>query len=208
MNAREYLLSYGNAGDFGRFRTAPDVRCRRGDRMVVRSPRGLEIGLVMCEAGNEHARLLKHEPIGEVMRSAAPEDLHNAERLRQRGQALFADARLAAAELDLPLEILDGEILLDATQAVLYYLKSSDCDPRPLLDRVAQRHRLLVTLRDLATPPSEPKADEPAFGSCGSGGCGSGGCGSCGSGKCSDCGAHATPPVPVADSGRVALFST
>ena len=40
MEDREYLVSYGNLGDFGRFRAAAPLACRRGQKLVVRSPRG------------------------------------------------------------------------------------------------------------------------------------------------------------------------
>ena len=53
----EYLLSYGTAGDFGRFRPTRPLTCRRGDRAVVRSARGLELGVVLCEAQPGHAAL-------------------------------------------------------------------------------------------------------------------------------------------------------
>jgi len=214
---REYLVSYGNAGDFGRFR-APSL-LRRGDPVVVRSPRGLELGSVLCPAGPGHARLLAQVAVGELLRVAGPEDWNSAERLRKRGQALFADARQTAADLGLPLEILDVEVLLDGRQAVLYHLKATDCDPRELMDRLSERHRLLISLRDLALPAEvhEPATDHDLAGcgaeGCGSGSCGSGGCGSCGAGGCATCGSHSAarfvpPPAAEPAPGRVPLFST
>src|SRR2546421_556463 len=48
MEEREVLLGYGKVGDFGRFRAAAPLPCRRGDQLVVRTPRGLELGAVLC----------------------------------------------------------------------------------------------------------------------------------------------------------------
>jgi cell fate regulator YaaT (PSP1 superfamily) len=202
---REYLLTYGTAGDFGRFAAPPTLTCRRGELAVVRSMRGLELGTVLCEAGGGHAGLL-HQPAGELLRRATDEDRRTARQMRERGSALFADARNLAHALGLPLQILDIELLLDGRHVVVSYLQAADADPRELLDRLAERHGVLVSLRDLAVPP-DPEEDDLA--SCGSGNCGSGGCGSCGSGGCSTCTHHHAAPVPhVEPAGRVPLFST
>jgi hypothetical protein len=188
MDDREYLLSYGNAGDFGRFQSAQRLPCRRGDRLVVQSHRGLEIGAVMCLATEGHGRLLKDKYVGRILRAATPEDEHSAQRMLRRGHQLFEDGRRLAANLDLPLEIIDAEVLLDGRQAILHYLRWMECDPRPLMDPLADAYQLLVTLHDLALPASVE--DEDA--GCGAGNCGSGttGCGSCTSGNCSSCGSR------------------
>ena len=47
MSQRDYLLSFGNAGDFGRFRSEMPLPCRRGDKLVVRSARGQELAVVI-----------------------------------------------------------------------------------------------------------------------------------------------------------------
>jgi hypothetical protein len=188
MGHQEYLLSYGTAGDFGRFRAPEPLACRRGERLVVRSPRGQEIAVVLCAAGPGHNGILADAFVGEILRPATPGDLELAERMQRRSQALFEHARRVTAELQLPLEILDVEILLDGRQAVLHHVRWAECDPRPLMDPLAQGHHLLVTLHDLALPPMEPEPAEPT--GCGREGCGAGGCGSCASGTCSTCRTH------------------
>ena len=46
---REYLVHHGAAGHVGRFRAAGDG-CARGDAVVIRSQRGLELGEVLAPA--------------------------------------------------------------------------------------------------------------------------------------------------------------
>src|SRR5262245_3763967 len=152
MDDREYLLSYGNAGDFGRFCCAEPLACRRGDQVVVRSPRGQELGVIMRPAGPGHSRLLADQFLGQILRRATVGDLELAARMQQRGQRLFEDSRRLVHELGLPMEILDAELLLDGRQAVLHYLRWADCDPRPLMDALAQPYHLLLSLHDLALP--------------------------------------------------------
>lgn len=198
MAEPEYLLSYGNAGDFGRFRCAEPLACERGNRVVVRSPRGQELGIILRPANAGHGRLLADQFVGQILRLATEGDLELAERMQQRSQRLFEDARRFASELDLPMEILDVEILLDGRQAVIHYLRWADCDPRPLMDPLSQRYHLLITLHDLAMPAAEQTEEHGEETGCGAGGCGAGGCGSCSAGHCATCVRHhaRTAPAP------------
>ncbi|HYT91439.1 MAG TPA: PSP1 C-terminal domain-containing protein [Gemmataceae bacterium] len=184
----EYLVSHGNSGGVGRFATAAALPCRRGDRVVVRSQRGLEMGVVLCQATPRHARLLNTAPVGELVRRAGPQDEETVARLRAAAHRLFEDSRRLAADLGLPIEILDVELLLDGKQAVVQHLQWADCDPGPLVEALVQREGFVVSLENLALP-QEPA--EEAHGGCGEPGCGradGGGCSSCGSGGCSSCG--------------------
>jgi cell fate regulator YaaT (PSP1 superfamily) len=187
VELREYLVQYGATGAFGRFRPSSPVRCQRGDRAVVRTEDGIELGHVLCEATPGHAQFLPNTTVGEFVRLAASRDEENAARMQQRGQELFACARDVAAELALPLEILDAEVLLDGKHARLHYLGEPGCDPRSLMDALADRYQLLIRLFDLAAPLETEEAHE----GCGAEGCGGGGCGSCGStGGCGSCKEH------------------
>ena len=196
MGEEEYLLSYGNAGDFGRFRCVEVLAYRRGDRVVARTPRGQEVGVVMRPAGPGHGRLLANQFVGQILRLATEGDLQLAQRMQQRSQRLFEDGRRLAAEFRLPMEILDVEVLLDARQAILHFLRWTDCDPRPLMDALSQRYRLLITFHDLALPSTEGAEEHAESEGCGEPGCGGGGCGSCASRSCSTCVRHPRSEKP------------
>ncbi len=186
MDDREYLLTYGKVGDFGRFQSAESLHCRRGDRLVVRTHRGQEMGVVVRSATQEHGRLLADHFVGEILRRATEGDRELAERMQKRSQRLFEDARRLAGELHLPVEILDAEILLDARQAVIHHLRWAESDLRLLMDPLCKDYRLLVSLHNLALPATAKVTEEHE--GCGTAGCGKGGgCGSCQSGHCATC---------------------
>jgi cell fate regulator YaaT (PSP1 superfamily) len=187
-NVPAYLVSHGSSGGFGSFTPAAPLTCRRGDRVVVRSARGLEIGVVLCEATPGHSQLLPGAAAGELLRHASAEDEQAQERLRIRSQELFAESRRLAVGLGLPLEVLDVELLLDGRQAIMQYLAWQECDVGPLVDALAGAHRLVVHLEDLGLPAA---AAEEEHGGCGQPGCGraeGGSCSTCGTGGCSSCG--------------------
>ena len=178
MDIREYLVSYGTTGEFGRFLAAVPLECRRGDRVVVHGRCGLELGVVLCEATPRHARVLANTPVGQLLRLAGADDEQAARRTREHGQALFADGRRLAAELGLPLEVLDVEVSLDGRQAVVHYIGPAGCDIDPLAAALARRHDLFVLIHNLALA-AEPEE---------SGGCGEPNCGRAGGGGCTTCG--------------------
>jgi cell fate regulator YaaT (PSP1 superfamily) len=175
----EYLLGYGLLGDFGRFRPIRALTCRRGDRAVIRTVRGLEIGEVLCETRPRHAHFLPNTSLGSLLRLATADDEVLSESLFEKAMDFADEAAAKVSQLELPMAILDAELLLDREHAVLHFVRWEDCDVRPLVSSLSTQFALIVTLQDLT------RAEELEH-SCGS--CGEGGCGDCGSGGCGNCG--------------------
>src|SRR5947209_20231467 len=117
MTPAEFLVHYGAGGHLGRFRAAVPASFGRGDAVVVRGRRGLELGEVLCAAEGKAA--LPDPYVGELLRRATTDDLSSANRLRELGQRLCTDAERLAAEFGLPLAVVDLEVLLDGRQAIL-----------------------------------------------------------------------------------------
>jgi hypothetical protein len=184
MVGTDYLVNYGSSGDFSRFRSPASIPYQRGDRVVVRSHQGLELGVVMCRATASHAQFLTEQAAGELVRRATPEDDLAAQRLRARSHQLFQEARRLAAELELPLEILDVELLFEGDRAVVQHLRREDCDFRPLVSHLSRKHNLLIIMENLSLPAAPGQDDQ----GCGKPDCGrgkDGGCGTCATGGCS-----------------------
>ena len=179
----EYLVSYGTSGEFARFRPVTPVEFRRGDRVVVRTSQGLELGVVMCPAQPEHSPFLSRTALGELLRPVTESDEKQADQAQRLGQRVFDDGQRLARELELPLEILDIEILLDGQQAIVHHLRQVDCDYRDLVSALSKKYDLHVRMNNLALPKEETIG-------CGEPNCGqlTGGCQSCGSGGCNTCG--------------------
>ncbi len=192
MEAREYLASFGRTGEFGRFRAALALRPRRGERVVVRGARGVEIAEVLREATPRHAHFLPNTSVGQLLRRLTADDEQTEIALRVRAQRLFERGGQLAGELGLPLLLIDVEVLLDGEHAVLHHLRGEDADVRPFVSTLSREFALHVTLVDLSRPREaigeEESAEHPGCGrpDCGRGA--DGGCDSCGSGGCGSCG--------------------
>jgi hypothetical protein len=176
MSGFEYLVTYGQGAYLGRFCAA--AAYARGDRVVVRSDRGVDTGTVLQRATGTAVAA-----VGEVLRPVTPDDDATTAAHRVRAAAILVDAESAAAASGLPLLFLDGEILLDGSQAILQAVHWADCDATPLFERLSTRHGLPVKLADMTTAPAKgcPNcgAENSGCGSCGTGGgCSSGSCSS------------------------------
>ena len=63
-----YLVSHGKSGGLGSFITRVPCALRRGDRVVIDSPRGREIGTVLCPANVRQSRILGAVASGTILR--------------------------------------------------------------------------------------------------------------------------------------------
>ena len=181
-----YLIRYGLMRRVGRFAADSDA-FERGQAVVVRSLRGLELGEVLVRTAGEGASAGP----ARVIRPAGPDDFERslqAERDRPRRleacERVFRDGAW-------PLRLIDVEPMLDGRQAVLHYLGPHRIDAGELLPALRDAIGLDVLLEpaglDLDLDP--PLDEGSGCGSCGSEG--GGGCGSCGEGDsgggCSGC---------------------
>ena len=173
----DYLVTYGQAGFLGRFPSA--LALARGDRVVVRTVRGMELGSVLGDVGSGPRPDLG----GDLIRTATAEDAANFERRAVQANTVLADAQSLAESLSLPLQFLDGEVLLDGEQAILQAVHWADCDATPLFEQLSGRHGLAVKLADLTSSPRKTEVcaacgeEKSGCSSCGTGGgCSTGSC--------------------------------
>lgn len=174
MTPNGYYVQYGLSAFVGHF-TATESTFERGARVVIRSPRGVEIGTVLCPSWS-----LAHSPAldaGEVLRPAGDEDDALAGARTSQGIAILDMAALTT----LPLTFLDVEVMLDGSAAILHALPWGSCDAEDLFTSLSAEHGLPVRMLDLSHSPVA--VDPPT--TCGKPDCGSGNCTSCGTGGCS-----------------------
>ena len=162
------VVRYGRPGYVGRF--AACAAYPRGAAVVVRTPRGTELGTVLGDG--DHAAALAAAG-GDVLRPASADD-----RTPDAGELL--DRATIAAD-GLPLTVVDAEVLLDRSAGVVHALVWDAFDGDALFADLSATLGYPVRLYDLANAGGPADPPEP---SCGSGNCGTG-CGTgggCGSG--------------------------
>ena len=183
------LNQYGRSAFVGRF-TCPGDPPVRGSAVVIRSPRGVELGTALGPIAERFAGQIDPSAGGDYLRPATDED----DAADERATALAEQIIMAAEQFGQPVAFLDCEVTLDGRGAVLHAVPWEQCDLDPLLAELSDRFGLAVRLMDVSrtptlTDPPEPKTtcDKPDCGT-GEGGCSSGGCGTgggCNTGSCS-----------------------
>ena len=195
-----YLVQYGRSAFVGRFHAPASGPLARGERVVVRGPRGVELGAVLCEPADRFTR--PDDPAdGDILRPAAPADDTAAARADALGAELLAAADEAAAAADLPLSFVDSEVSLDGASAVLHGLPWAACDASPVFEALSARFGLAVRLLDLSRTPTAADPPDPTTAKCSKPGCGTdaGGCSSCGTGGGCSTGSCSKGKVKSAD---------
>lgn len=173
------LIRYGLIPEVARFSSNGDGPYRRGERVVVTTHRGVEIGTVLetlresAAPGDDTSEEVSTAAFN-TMRGATADDEIDNDRNAADCRAEFDAWRDRIVGWDLELELIDLEWTLDRGKLVLYVLneRGSDCT----------KLAIYAAAEGLATVDVQPVNAaglvqmEPAGGSCGSGG----GCGSCG----------------------------
>ncbi len=170
----EFLVSHGRSAALSRCRDAVGVGPQRGDTVVIRGQRGLELGEVLCASTPEI-----NAATGELIRRATPDDRRHADLLGVRGRLVLEDLQRLVESQQLPMQPLDIDLTLDGERADIEVLSWGPSPLTMLQEELRSRHRVAVYFLDRSRPPAK------GCDSCGSGGCGSCGDGGCGDGGCS-----------------------
>ncbi|AMV40573.1 PSP1 C-terminal domain-containing protein [Planctomyces sp. SH-PL62] len=179
----ECLVRYGLAGRVGWFAVDAELPSlpERGESIVVRSSRGVELGEVLSAEAAGRGRA-GEDSVGvfRVLRRADADDLARADEAGGLRESRFELCRRIAEEAGWPLELVDVEPLLDLS-TVLHVLTFDDLDPAPVRARFRVACDFDVFLEDLtdadATGAPEPEpAPATAEKRCGDCDCGGGGC--------------------------------
>jgi cell fate regulator YaaT (PSP1 superfamily) len=155
--ARRYVVRYGTLRTVAEFATRgasernyTEEEYRRGDQVIIRSPRGIEWGEVLCEATDRtKAYLGGKEVVGKIQRLASPEDDKLRETNWQLEQDAFLQARRLVAEHNLAMQLIDVEQLLGGERITFYYTSEARIDFRELVKSMAQFFKIRIEMRQV-----------------------------------------------------------
>jgi hypothetical protein len=188
---QSYLIRFGLMGDVGRFTAEFDTPLERGESVVLRSHRGIELGEVL------HAtvpRAPSGDPPGQssqVLRLATKDDIERARLAESERADRFHACQHVFESGTWPLDLIDVELLLDGDRLVAYCLGPHGADAAELLAALHAASGLPVIFQTIGSDLEEAEPTEDHDHACGScstgGGCGSShGCGETERG-CSGC---------------------
>ncbi|MFW6059063.1 MAG: PSP1 domain-containing protein [Phycisphaeraceae bacterium] len=139
-----------------------------GSKMVIRTQRGIELGEMLtstcpnagCAKSVTRKEMLqyiensggKDFPFtnqGKVLRVATPEDMNEQARLDAQKPELIRQAKALIRELDLPMRLVEVELLLGGERVLFHYASEQRVDFRELVRRLAGVCQTRVEMRQV-----------------------------------------------------------
>jgi hypothetical protein len=182
----EYVASFGKDAAVGCFTAAEPLLLSRRDRVLLRTPRGLEIGAILGPATIRQTRLLGAHVRGDLMRPLTSADDSIVERMAQLAGDVLSASERVREETGLSVCVIDAEAFFDLRHALLHILHPDPDDLGSFAETLSRRLGVVVRLANLALSAEAGEEDH----GCGKPDCGKtdgsdGGCSSCSSGGCS-----------------------
>jgi len=138
---------YGAMGFLGTF-AAEVTGLHRGDRVVLRTQRGSEVGDIISSDGDTPGE--GGAPDGEVLRLLTAEDENELRRIRDvatPAEMAFCRERIKA--LELPMKLVDAEHLLGGEKIIFYFVADGRVDFRQLVKDIAREYKTRIELRQI-----------------------------------------------------------
>jgi cell fate regulator YaaT (PSP1 superfamily) len=151
--AASYPTSY--VVRFGVMRTLSVMSCKlrqtltRGEHVIARSNRGLEIGEVLCEA-NDHAMELMEGSIGgQILRARTHDDKTELIHIESQRDEKYEVVKKNIENLDLDMQLVEIEQLFGGERIIVYYLSENRVDFRQLVKDLAGEFQTRIEMKQI-----------------------------------------------------------
>jgi cell fate regulator YaaT (PSP1 superfamily) len=122
---------------------------RRGDAVVIRTERGLELGQVVCEASPRALEYLEEPTKGRILRTVTDKDREEHAQHRQLERDELATCVRLVEQRQLQMEPIDVEHLFGGERIVFYFLAEKRVDFRELVKDLAREYHTRIELRQV-----------------------------------------------------------
>jgi cell fate regulator YaaT (PSP1 superfamily) len=133
----------------GEFEAPDGFPYARGNRVVVRSERGLEVGELLCEANPRALGMISEPTHGQILRLVTDDDHRQLDRLREGERQEFETCNRFVERLKLQMELVDVEHLFGGERIVFYFLAEKRVDFRELVKDLAREFRTRIEMRQI-----------------------------------------------------------
>ena len=162
MEERLALVRFNNVGKSYYFSTHLDVH--KGDKVVVETIRGLELGELISDLKDISEFNLDTE-LKKIKRKANRADLDLYEFNKAKAEKSFEICKDIVKEYDLDMHWVSCEYTLDASKVIFMYTSESRVDFRELLKELASVFKCRIELRQIG--PRDKSKIVGGLGSCG-----------------------------------------
>ena len=145
----KYIARYGLMRSIGVMTSRNDVEYRRGNEVIVRSDRGLEIGQVLCEATEDSLSHLDQSPTGQIVRKVSDEDLATIDGMDGSRMSKLEACQKHIDSLGLEMKLVDVEQLFGGERLVVFYLSEDRVDFRELVKLLAAEFQSRIEMKQI-----------------------------------------------------------
>jgi cell fate regulator YaaT (PSP1 superfamily) len=121
----------------------------RGDEVVVRTERGLEVGQVLCPASPRAGELLAEPTRGRIVRLLTEHDQAERQRLCDLEQRELEACERFVGQRKLQMELVDVEHLFGGERIIFYFLAEKRVDFRELVKDLAREFQTRIEMRQI-----------------------------------------------------------
>ena len=147
--SKTYVVRFGQMRQLGEYTGLADQEHPRGQRVIVRSDRGTELGEVLCPATDRTALFLENPIRGQILRPASAEDLAAEATLAGLRSEGFTTCREFIARRRLQMDLVDVEAIHGHERMVFYYLAEKRVDFRELVKDLARAFHTRIEMRQI-----------------------------------------------------------
>ncbi len=147
--AAKYIVRHGTMRFLGEFEAAEADPYARGDDVIVRTERGLEVGAVLCDAGPRALELLAEPTRGRILRRMTEEDRAALDRIHAAEADELATCQRFVGQRRLQMELVDVEHLFGGERVVFYFLAEKRVDFRDLVRDLARAYQTRIEMRQI-----------------------------------------------------------
>lgn len=147
--ASKYLVRHGVMRFLGEFEPADGLAYLRGDDVVIRTDRGLEVGQVLGEANERALSLIEAPTHGRILRRLTEEDRASLDRIGQAETDELATCQRFVQQRRLQMELVDVEHLFGGERIVFYFLAEKRVDFRDLVKDLARTYQTRIEMRQI-----------------------------------------------------------
>jgi cell fate regulator YaaT (PSP1 superfamily) len=121
----------------------------RGQEVVVRTDRGLELGQVLCPATPRAVELIGEPTHGRIVRALTELDREERARMREVEQRELETCTRFVQQRRLQMELVDVEHLFGGERIIFYFLAEKRVDFRELVKDLAREYQTRIEMRQI-----------------------------------------------------------
>jgi cell fate regulator YaaT (PSP1 superfamily) len=146
--ASSWIVRHGAMRFLGEFVPESD-EFARGQEVVVRTDRGLEVGQVLCPTTPRAVEMIAEPTHGRILRLLNDSDRAERERLREAERRAMEACAGFVQQRRLQMELVDVEHLFGGERIIFYFLAEKRVDFRELVKDLAREYQTRIEMRQI-----------------------------------------------------------